>query len=36
MLGLTDPLPNGRGYSHGTMGAYITAKLRAGAAAAAL
>jgi len=28
MLGLTDPLPNGRRYSHGTMGAYITAKCR--------
>ena len=27
-LGLTDPLPNGRRYSHGTMGAYITAKCR--------
>ena len=25
---LTDPLPNGRRYSHGTMGAYITAKCR--------
>ena len=22
-LGVTDPLPNGRRYSHGTMGAYI-------------
>ena len=28
VLGLTDPLPNGRRYSHGTMGAYITAKCR--------
>ena len=25
---LTDPLPTGRRYSHGTMGAYITAKPR--------
>jgi len=28
VLGITDPLPNGRRYSHGTMGAYITAKCR--------
>ena len=27
-LGYTDPLPNGKQYKHGTMGAYVTAKCR--------
>jgi integrase len=27
-LGLTDPLPNGRQYLHGTLGGYVTAKCR--------
>jgi hypothetical protein len=27
-LGYTDPLPNGKQYQHGTMGAYVTAKCR--------
>jgi len=27
-LGYTDPLPNGRQYQHGTLGAYVTAKCR--------
>ena len=27
-LGYTDPLPNGKRYQHGTLGAYVTAKCR--------
>jgi hypothetical protein len=27
-LGYTDPLPTGKRYQHGTLGAYVTAKCR--------